>query len=242
MIPEDAVLRLDTPLALLALFLPILLVWWSLRKARRPHLIYSDLRLLAKIEPGWRARIRGLPLALRTLALLLLVLALARPQAENRLEEVLSEGVDIIVALDHSGSMAAVDLGDRGEGIDPTSRLDFARQVVGDFVLGRQADRIGLVVFAGRAFTRCPLTLDYGLLTQVLDTIKITKRYDVEESHWRLRTLGRGTCGRSATTFIQKEPIRRARRMASNSSGQDEGVDRFAKHRGCSAGYDPQET
>ncbi|MFQ5768259.1 MAG: VWA domain-containing protein [Acidobacteriota bacterium] len=170
--------RFATPLALLALVLPVLLAWWSVRRGRRAGLVYSDLRLLRGLDPGWRARLREVPLALRVLALALLVVALARPQAVNRQQEVLSEGVDIILAVDHSGSMAAVDLGRKPGGFDPISRLDFAKQVVSDFIKGRRADRIGLVVFAGKSFTRCPLTLDYGLLQEILQSVQITKRYD----------------------------------------------------------------
>ncbi|MFQ5669739.1 MAG: VWA domain-containing protein [Acidobacteriota bacterium] len=179
MIPQGAILRFAYPLVLLALLLPPALVVWQWRRGRRAFLMFSDLRLLAGLAPGWRCRLRRLPLILRGGALALLVVALARPQAENRLQEVLSEGVDIIVALDHSGSMAAVDLGRKpGGGFDPVSRLDFAQRVVGRFIQGRQADRIGLVTFAGRAFTRCPLTLDYGLLQQILDSVEITRRFD----------------------------------------------------------------
>jgi Ca-activated chloride channel family protein len=178
MIPDGQTLRLAAPWALGLLILVPLVLVWTWRKARPPRLIFSDVRLLATVRPGWRARLRGVPLALRLLAVVLLVVALSRPQVENRWEEVLSEGVDIVIALDQSGSMAAIDLGRKPGGFDPISRLDYARRVVEDFIAGRQADRIGLVVFAGRAFTRCPLTLDYGLLNQILDSITITRRYD----------------------------------------------------------------
>ncbi len=171
-------LRLATPWAVLLLGVIPVALWWVLRRARPPRLVYSSTGLLDGLRMGWRARLRATPLVLRLAALALLVLALARPQVENRWQEVTSEGVDIVVALDQSGSMAAVDLGRKGGRIDPVSRLDYAQRVVNDFVAGRQADRIGLVAFAGRAFTRCPLTLDYGLLVQILDSIAITKRYD----------------------------------------------------------------
>ena len=171
-------LRLATPWALVGLAVLPLIIWWALRRARPAYLVFSDLRILSGAEAGWRSRLHRLPLVLRSLALILLVVALARPQAENRSQEILTEGVDIVLAVDNSGSMAAIDLGRKPGGFDEISRLDFARQVVADFIDGRQADRIGLVVFAGRAFTRCPLTLDYGLLLQILADVNITRRYD----------------------------------------------------------------
>lgn len=171
-------LRLATPWALLGLAVLPLVLWWSLWRARPTHLLFSDLRLLRGVDAGWRARLHRLPLVVRCVAIALLVLALARPQAEDRTQEILTEGVDIVLAVDNSGSMAAIDLGRKPGGFDEVSRLDYAQQVVGDFIEGRQADRIGLVVFAGRAFTRCPLTLDYGLLLQILDSVEITRRYD----------------------------------------------------------------
>ncbi len=172
-------LRLATPWALAGLLLVPPVLFWIWRRARLPRLTFSDTRIMAGLKPGWRVRLRAVPLVLRVMALVLLLLALARPQMENRWQEVLSEGVDVVIALDQSGSMAAVDLGRKPDGgFDPVSRLDYAQQVIEAFIDGRQADRIGLVVFAGRAFTRCPLTLDYGLLNQILTSIEITRRYD----------------------------------------------------------------
>ncbi|MFQ5718087.1 MAG: VWA domain-containing protein [Acidobacteriota bacterium] len=171
-------IRLAMPWALLGLPLVGVVLWWGLRRARPTHLLFSDLRLLDASGPGLRSRLHRVPLALRCAALAILVVALARPQMESRSQDILSEGVDIIIAVDNSGSMAAIDLGRKPGGFDEVSRLDFAQQVVADFIAGRQADRLGLVVFAGRAFTRCPLTLDYGLLLQILDSVEITRRYD----------------------------------------------------------------
>src|SRR5438093_9292430 len=99
-------------------------------------------------------------------ALGLAVLALARPQKGTEEEEILTEGIDIIVALDASGSMAAEDL-------TPHNRLYVAKHVVRQFVEGIKHDRVGLVVFAGKAFTRCPLTLDYGVVLHVIDSIEL---------------------------------------------------------------------
>ena len=177
--PDGTTLRFAAPWVLAAGIPLVVLLAWRVGRRRRGRLLWSDLRLMADVPRGWRERLRGLLPALRGAALLLLLLALARPQLENRLTEVISQGIDIVVALDQSGSMAAVDLGRREGGeFDPVSRLDVARRLVGDFIRGRRADRIGLVVFAGQALTRCPLTLDYGLLLEILDGIAITRRHD----------------------------------------------------------------
>ncbi len=103
---------------------------------------------------------------LKAAALVLLVVALARPQKVLGGEDLITEGVDIMVALDVSGSMDARDF-------QPRNRLEVAKQVVDDFIKGRQADRIGLVVFAGRAVTRCPLTVDYDVLLKLVDSTQL---------------------------------------------------------------------
>jgi Ca-activated chloride channel homolog len=94
----------------------------------------------------------------------LAVLALARPQAGTREIDVKSEGIDIVLAVDASGSMKAEDF-------KPNNRLFVAKEVAAQFVDGRQGDRIGIVVFAGEAFTQCPLTLDYGILKELIGAI-----------------------------------------------------------------------
>jgi Ca-activated chloride channel family protein len=100
------------------------------------------------------------------MALLFCIMALARPQQRIEEEEILTEGVDIIVALDASGSMAAEDF-------EPRNRLYVAKLVVSRFIEGLKHDRVGLVVFAGKAFTKCPLTLDYGALFNVLEGVQL---------------------------------------------------------------------
>jgi Ca-activated chloride channel family protein len=99
-------------------------------------------------------------------ALTLIVVAMARPQRGIEEEEILTEGVDIIVGLDASGSMAAEDF-------EPKNRLFVAKLVVRQFVEGLRHDRVGLVVFAGKAFTRCPLTLDYGVLLNIVEDVQL---------------------------------------------------------------------
>jgi Ca-activated chloride channel family protein len=106
---------------------------------------------------------------MRGAALLLLVVALARPQSGTSLTTVATEGVDIVVALDASGSM-------RAEDFAPLNRLEVAKRTVAEFVARRPDDRIGLVVFAGLATTRCPLTVDHPMLLQFLDEVEFAAR------------------------------------------------------------------
>ncbi|MFH1279925.1 MAG: VWA domain-containing protein, partial [Candidatus Eisenbacteria bacterium] len=131
-----------------------------------PRLLFSDLGLLRSARPRspWGAR-HGAAL-LRFSAVLLLLLALARPQSGARGVTVNTEGVDILVALDASSSMQAVDL-------QPNNRLAAAKAVAADFIRGRESDRIGIVVFAAVSFVQCPLTLDYEVLLGLLDDIHI---------------------------------------------------------------------
>jgi Ca-activated chloride channel family protein len=107
---------------------------------------------------------------LRSLAVVLMSLAMARPQAGSAATKVHREGVDVVLAVDVSGSMLAEDFE------LPTgraSRIDVVKSVVKDFVTARPEDRIGLVLFGGRAYTQCPLTLDHGWLLQNLDRAQV---------------------------------------------------------------------
>ena len=160
-------LRLATPWLLLALPVVLFAAW---RMARRRG--SGDARLaLPRAESrrsiggsGWARLERGLPW-LRGLILVLLVVSAARPQSGERLESVSTLGVDIVVALDVSGSM-------RAEDFTPKNRLEVARRTVASFVEGRPSDRLGLVVFAATATTRCPLTQDQQMLLTFLDQVE----------------------------------------------------------------------
>ncbi len=154
-------------LALLALGLLLWLMW--LRRGRSASLIYSATAPFRDIAPGLGVRLRHLPLALRVAGLTLLVVAFARPQTGHRMEEVLTRGIDIAVVVDVSGSM-------RTEDFKPKNRLAVAKDVVGQFIRGRRNDLIGLVVFAANAYTRCPLTIDYEVLLNLLDQIDFATR------------------------------------------------------------------
>lgn len=146
-------------LALLAL-LP-LLAWWRHRRRAYGALTYSSLPRGA--GGAWR---RHLPFYLRLAALALLIFAAARPQLGFAREESLTEGIDIQVVLDISGSMAAEDF-------QPRNRLAVAKDVTKEFVSKRVGDRIGIVVFAGQTLTKAPLTSDHRMLQLLLDSIEL---------------------------------------------------------------------
>jgi Ca-activated chloride channel family protein len=147
--------------------IPCLVYWYIKRiKGTSGSLKYSNLRLVKQVKNSPRKKYRHSVFVFRLIAIALLIVCFARPQAGQSEEEVITEGVDIILAMDISSSMLAEDF-------KPINRLEAAKVVAGDFIKGRHNDRIGLVVFAARSFTQCPLTLDYGILLRFLEEIKI---------------------------------------------------------------------
>jgi Ca-activated chloride channel family protein len=163
--------RLANPWGGLAFLAVLLIVAWRLARARprRASLTFPGTEPFHEIRPGLGVRLRHVPVALRVAGLALLVVAFARPQTARHEEEVLTEGIDIALAVDVSGSM-------RTEDFKPRNRLAVAKDVVGQFVRGRRNDLIGLVVFAANAYTRCPLTLDYPVLLDLLAQIDFATR------------------------------------------------------------------
>lgn len=164
--------------ALLLLCLPVV-VWLSRQRGDRrldglPVMGYSDTRLLMGLTAGWRVRWKRIPDILRLLAWGLLVIALARPQTGRGQEIIRGEGIDIALALDISGSMAAVDF-------QPDNRLSAAKRVIADFISGRAYDRIGLVVFAREAYQQVPPTLDYRTLLALLDEVRLITQIGLED-------------------------------------------------------------
>ena len=127
---------------------------------------YSSFDFIRNSRGTVRTRLAHMPRALMYLAAVCGVLALARPRIGQTTEEVVSYGTDIMIVLDTSTSMKALDF-------KPDNRLDAAKKVVREFIKGRKHDRIGVVVFAAVAFTQCPLTLDYGALLDFLDNVQI---------------------------------------------------------------------
>jgi Ca-activated chloride channel family protein len=156
------------PWLLLALIPVAILAFFALRRGirRRPAARYPSLAPFAKEKTTWAVVARRILPAARIAALVLLVIALARPQKVQHEEEIQTEGIDIMLALDISGSMQAEDF-------KPQNRLRVAKDVVKQFLGMVKNDRIGLVVFAGQAFTQCPLTLDYGILETLVESVQI---------------------------------------------------------------------
>lgn len=151
-------------LFLLLLLIPVI-GWYiyELRKADASIQI-GDTRILQEQSTSLRVRLLHLPFILRVAAITLLSLALARPQLTNRWSSESTEGIDIMMALDISGTMLAEDL--------KPNRLEAAKQVASDFVLARPNDQIGLVVFAGESFTQCPLTIDHAVLVNLFQSVE----------------------------------------------------------------------
>jgi Ca-activated chloride channel family protein len=155
----------------LLLSVPLLLLATALERRRAPRLRFPRAAALRAFR-GTLARLAWLPAALLALALGLTALALARPQSRIAgPEEIAVEGIDIVVALDLSTSMRALDF-------EPVNRITVAKQVLRDFVSRRTHDRIGLVVFALDAYTQAPLTLDTAALRRLVDEIEIGRIED----------------------------------------------------------------
>jgi Ca-activated chloride channel family protein len=147
--------------------------------ARAPRIALPTLAPLATGPRGWRTRVRWLPGILRGAAMATACVALARPQTLLRDEQIEERGIDIVVVLDLSGSMRAVmdapsgAAGPRVEKGHRPTRLDTAKDVILDFVSRRKTDRIGVVVFGKAAYVLSPPTLDYGLLTALVQKMEL---------------------------------------------------------------------
>ena len=152
-------LALAAPLVLLA-------AWLQERDARARAVAFPGASRLRRLRPGWRVRLRHLPVALAAAGLLAGALALARPQHGTLREDVTTQGVDIVVLLDVSGTMAAEDF-------QPRNRIEVAKDVVAEFVKRRTRDRVGLVIFAGRSLTKSPPTTDTAVLLRQLDDVRL---------------------------------------------------------------------
>jgi Ca-activated chloride channel homolog len=146
------------------LFIIVGLIIFFYKKIKTGSFLFSDIKILENMPK--KLNYRRNKLILRLLALIFLILAMMRPQNVNKKEEILTKGIDMMLVQDISGSMQAIDF-------KPNNRLDASKIVIADFIKGRKNDRIGLVIFSAHSFTQCPLTTDYGVLLDVLETVKI---------------------------------------------------------------------
>jgi Ca-activated chloride channel family protein len=150
-------------LYLLLLLIP-LTVWYVVRLSKAQ----ASFRLASSdafngMKPGLRVYMRHFPFLLRLISIALVIVVIARPQSVSSWEESETQGIDIVLALDVSGSMLAQDL--------QPDRLQAARKVAAEFITDRSNDNIGLVIFAGESFTQCPLTTDHKVLLNLLNEI-----------------------------------------------------------------------
>ena len=149
---------------LLLLLIPYLLWYFMYRKKSEPTMQMSDTYAYQFAPKSWRMRIMGLPMLLRCLTFILLVVVLARPQTHNAWDSKTVEGIDIMLAMDVSTSMLAEDL--------RPNRMEAAKDVAREFISGRPTDNIGLTIFAGEAFTQCPMTTDHASLLNLLQNVR----------------------------------------------------------------------
>jgi Ca-activated chloride channel family protein len=159
------------------LILPVLAaaLWAFLnRRKKQASLLYSQTSLLASVRPTLRTRLMFLPQALKVLALILAIVALARPQTSDTLMKKNVEGIDIMIALDISDSMLIEDM-------KPLNRLESAKETLKNFVNKRSSDRIGVIIFAGESFTLVPLTLDYPLILSRIDEITTAQQAHIKD-------------------------------------------------------------
>jgi Ca-activated chloride channel family protein len=147
------------------LLIPVLAaVYWRRKKRMVTEVTFSSLQPFDHMQRSLREKLHDFPVALRLVALALFIIALARPQSVSSRENVSTEGIDIVLLLDISGSMLAEDF--------TPNRMQAAKQVAEEFIDGRANDRIGLVIFSAESFTQCPLTTDYPVLKSLLKEVK----------------------------------------------------------------------
>ncbi len=157
---------------------PIFLIWSfatviSVMYRKRSAVHFSQVQRTRKLPVPYRIHLRKIVVLFRILIIALLILGMARPQTGRKHTKVKTEGIDIILVLDTSGSMQALDMEPDVSIQHRANRLEAAKRVVEMFVKNRENDQIGLVVFGLDAYTQCPLTLDHGVLTTLLKRAEI---------------------------------------------------------------------
>ena len=151
-------------LFLLLLAIPYVLWYLMYRKKSEPTMRVADTFAYRFAPKSWKVRLMPLQMLLRVVAFVMLVIVLARPQTQNSWKNKTVEGIDIMLAIDVSTSMLAEDL--------KPNRLEAAKQVAAEFISGRPDDNIGLTIFAGEAFTQCPMTTDHSSLLNLLQNVR----------------------------------------------------------------------
>ena len=151
-------------LFLLLLIIPYLIWYVMFRKKSEPTLRMSDTFAFNYAPKSWRVRLMPLQLLLRIVTFTLIVIVMARPQTSNSWKNKSVEGIDIMLAIDVSTSMLAEDL--------KPNRIEAAKAVASEFIVGRPNDNIGLSIFAGEAFTQCPMTTDHASLLNLLQNVR----------------------------------------------------------------------
>ena len=151
-------------LFLLLLIIPYLIWYVMFRKKSEPTLRMSDTFAFNYAPKSWRVRLMPLQLLMRIVTFTLIVIVMARPQTSNSWKNKTVEGIDIMLAIDVSTSMLAEDL--------KPNRIEAAKAVAAEFIIGRPNDNIGLSIFAGEAFTQCPMTTDHASLLNLLQNVR----------------------------------------------------------------------
>lgn len=149
---------------LLLVLLPMVAYYVFLQRRNRVEFRYSSIANIKNAASSVKSKLIHVPFILRMMAVALLIVVLARPQSTSSWQDVTSEGIDIIMALDISGSMLAEDL--------KPNRLEASKKVAKTFMGNRPNDRLGLVIFAGESFTQCPLTTDHSVILNLFADVK----------------------------------------------------------------------
>lgn len=149
---------------LLLLLIPYILWYFLRRRKSEPTMKMSDTFAYRNAPKSWRVRLVNLPMVLRCVTFVLVVIILARPQTHHSWDKKNVEGIDIMLAMDVSTSMLAEDL--------KPNRMEAAKEVAAEFVSDRPNDNIGLTIFAGEAFTQCPMTTDHASLLNLLHNVR----------------------------------------------------------------------
>lgn len=150
---------------LLLILVPIILFRFFYENKRKIRLPFTCINTLKQVSRE-SYFLKYLPFIFRIISIIFLIIAISRPRIVHQKKEVVGKGIDIIFAVDVSGSMKAIDF-------KPTNRLEAAKNVALDFINKRKKDRIGLVTFSDNAFTAAPITLDYNLLSNILKNVQI---------------------------------------------------------------------